>query len=321
MPRLTLLLVIVALLAAAAGATYALRFNPEMDFWKAIAERKLTWVKEMRAKHGYVIGVIGGSTTTFGIDAESLEREHGLPVANLGLHAGMGPDVCTGFGFAALQPGDTLIVSLEPSMLTEEQSEPTSLGVRMAWALGRPAILDWGHASAQWQHLVNPSKLQPGGYHVMTMLGKLALNQPLYRYSVEDSRPGGLQTTSERRPSALSQVGREGNVVEVSESGHTLLAGIRDEAAARGIRVAYLLPWAYASDAEASQIRRRNKQLLQEVGKYLPVIEEPELGVRTEPDEFADSRQHLTEQAARQRSEQLVPLLKKFAPVTSSADK
>ena len=321
MPRLTLLLVIVALLAAAAGATYALRFNPEMDFWKAIAERKLTWVKEMRAKHGYVIGVIGGSTTTFGIDAESLEREYGLPVANLGLHAGMGPDVCAGFGFAALQPGDTLIVSLEPSMLTEEHSGPTSLGVRMAWALGQPAILDWGNASAPWQHLVNPSKLQPGGYHVMTMLGKLALNQPLYRYSVEDSRPGGLQTTSERRPSALSQVGSEGDVVEVSESGHTLLAGIRDEAAARGIRVAYLLPWAYASDAEASQIRQRNKQLLQEVGKYLPVIEEPELGVRTEPDKFADSRQHLTEQAARQRSEQLVPLLKKIAPVTSGADK
>jgi len=90
MPRLTLLLLIVALLAAAAGATYALRLNPEMDFWKEAADRKLAWVHEVRAKHGYVIGVIGGSTTTFGIDAETLEREHGLPVANLGLHAGMG---------------------------------------------------------------------------------------------------------------------------------------------------------------------------------------------------------------------------------------
>ncbi len=41
-----------------------------------------------------------------------------------------------------------------------------------------------------------------GGYYVMTMLGKLVLNQPLYRYSIKDYRPGGLQTTSERRPSA-----------------------------------------------------------------------------------------------------------------------
>lgn len=321
MPRLSLLLVVVALLAAVVGTIYAIHFDPELGFWKEAAKRKLSWVDEMRAKHGHVIGVIGGSTTAFAIDAQMLEEEHGLPVANLGLHAGMGPEVCTGFGFAALQSGDTLIVSLEQSMLTEERSEPTSLGVRMAWALGQPEILDWGNTSARWQHLANPAKLQPGGYHVMTMLGKLALSQPLYRYSIRDCRPGGLQTTSERRPSALSQAGSDGDIVEVSQSGHTLLARIRKEATARGIRVAYLLPWAYANNAEASEVRQQNKQLLQEVGRYLPVLEEPELGVRTEPDEFADSRQHLTEQAARQRSEQLVPLLKKIAPVTSGVNK
>ena len=155
----------------------------------------------------------------------------------------------------------------------------------------------------------------------MTMLGKLVLNQPLYRYSIKDYRPGGLQSTAERRPSALSQQGIDGRSLKVSESGHNLLAGIRNEAAARGIRVAYLLPWAYASNSEASEVRQRNKQLLQEVGKYFPVIEEPELGVRTEPDEFADSRQHLTEQAARRRSQQLAPLLRRFARTSGSADK
>ena len=315
MPRLTLLLLIVALVAAAAGATYALRFNPEMDFWKEVAERKLAWVEEMRAKHGYVIGVVGGSTTTFGIDAETLEREHGLAVANLGLHAGMGPEVCAGFGFTALRAGDTLIVSLEPSMLAEEHSEPTSLGIRMAWALGQPGILEWDSASSPWQHLANPAKLQPGGYHVMTMLGKLALNQQFYRYSIEDSRPGGLQTTSERRPSTLSQAGSDGDIVEISESGHTLLARIRKEAAARGIQVAYLLPLAYATDAEASEARQQNKQLLTEIEKYLPVIEESEFGVWTDKQNFADSRQHLTEEAARKRSEQLAPLLHHFLSV------
>jgi hypothetical protein len=320
MPRLSLLLVLVALLAAIVGATYALRFDPELAFWTEASKRKLSWVDKMRGKHGRVIGIVGGSTTTFAIDAQMLEEICGLPVANLGLHAGMGPEVCAGFGFTALQSGDTLIVSLEPSMLTGEQSGPTSLGVRMAWALGQPAILNWGNVSAPWRHLVNPAKLQPGGYHVMTMLGKLALAQPPYRYSIKDTRPGGLQTTSERRPSALSEVASDGGSIKVSEYGHTLLAEIRDEAAARGIRVAYLLPWAYASNSEANAVRQRNKQLLQEVGKYLPVIEEPELGLQTEPDKFADSRQHLTEQAARKRSEQLAPLLRRFTPTTGSAD-
>lgn len=312
MPRLSLLLVLVALLAAIVGATYALRFDPELAFWTEASKRKLSWVDQMRAKHGHVIGVVGGSTTAFAIDAQMLEKEHGLPVVNLGLHAGMGPEACAGFGFAALQPGDTLIVSLEPSMLAEEQSGPTSLGVRIAWALGQPAVLNWGNPASSWRHLANPAKLQPGGYHVMTMLGKLLLKQPPYRYSIENSRPGGLQTTSERRPSELSRPSSDDQSLKVSESGYTLLSRIRKEAAARGVRVAYLLPWAYASDAEARQVRQNNKQLLREIGKHLPVIDEPELGVRTEPDEFADSRQHLTEAAAQKRSHQLGPLLRDF---------
>jgi hypothetical protein len=314
MPRLTLLLLTVALLAAVAGAAYALRFNPEMDFWKVSAERKLQWADQMRTKHGRAIGIIGGSTTTFGIDAEILEREHGLPVVNLGLHAGMGPEVCSGFGFAALRPGDTLIVSLEPSMLTEEIPEPTSLGVRMAWALHNPEIIRWDHTISGWQNMLNPAKLQPGGYHVMTMLGKLALGHPLYRYHISDSRPGGLQVTAERRPSALAQSTHEsesGNL-QLSGSGRALLARIRDEASARNIRVAYLLPWAYVAHSEAEDSRERHKQLLAEISKYLPVIEEPDFGVRTDPQEFADSRQHLTEEAAQKRSSRIAPFLHTF---------
>jgi hypothetical protein len=320
MPRLTLLLLTIALLAAVAGAAYALRFNPEMDFWKETAERKLAWADQMRAKHGRAIGIIGGSTTTFGIDAETLEREHGLPVVNLGLHAGMGPEICTGFGFAALRPGDTLIVSLEPSMLTEEIPEPTSLGVRMAWALRNPEIIGWDDTNSGWQHMLNPAKLQPGGYHVMTMLGKLALGHPLYRYHNSGSRPGGLQVTSERRPSALNQSTHESQSLQLSERGRALLARIRHEASARGIRVAYLLPWAYADEDQAEEIRSRHRQLLDEIGAYLQIIQEPKLGVWTKPGDFADSRQHLTEDAAQQRSSQLAPLLHNFRSNEVSAD-
>jgi hypothetical protein len=79
MPRLTLTLLAIALLAAIAGATYVLRFNPEMDFWRQAAERKLAWADQMRRTHGRVIGVVGGSTTTFGVDAGLMEKEAGLP--------------------------------------------------------------------------------------------------------------------------------------------------------------------------------------------------------------------------------------------------
>jgi hypothetical protein len=313
MPRLALLLLTVALFAVLAGATYALRFNPEMHFWHNAAERKLAWADQMRAKHGYAIGIIGGSTTTFGIDAEILEREHDLPVVNLGLHAGMGPEVCSGFGFAALRPGDTLIVSLEPSMLTEEESEPTSLGVRMAWALRKPAIIGWDDTSSVWQHMLNPAKLQPGGYHVMTMLGKLVLGQPLYRYHISDSRPGGLQVTAERRPYALNQPKYESDSLLLSTAGRALLARIRDEASTRGIRVAYLLPWAYCPEDSADLQRAANESLLAQIEESMSVQREPNLGVNSCLEDFSDSGQHLTADAAKRRSKVLSVTLRHFS--------
>ena len=199
LPRLSLMLLTVALLAGVCGATYVLRFNPEMDFWRQAAKRKLAWADQMRRTHGNVIGAVGGSTTTFGIDAGLLERDDALPVANLGLHAGMGPDVCVGFGFAALQRGDILILSLEPSMLTEEL-HTTPLGSRLAWMLGKPELLAWDSPPSWLTWLCLLTQLQPGGYHVVTMLGKLALQEELYRYNIEEARPGGLQVTKERRP-------------------------------------------------------------------------------------------------------------------------
>jgi hypothetical protein len=171
MPRLTLKLLLVALMTSVAGATYAMWLNPEMQFWKTVAERKLSWVEQMRAKYGHVIGVVGGSTTTFAIDAGMIEREYGLPVANLGLHAGVGAEACAGFGLAALQPGDILIVSIEPSLLTGEDVAATSLATHLAYSLGKPEMLHWQRGESIASQAADLTKLQPGGGHVITMLG------------------------------------------------------------------------------------------------------------------------------------------------------
>ena len=302
-PRLAVLLLTSALAAAIVGASYTLYFNPETEFWKQTARRKLAWVEELRAKHGYVIGVVGGSTTTFGIDAEIIEREAHLPVANLGLHAGMGPESCVGFGFTALKRGDTLIVSLEPSMLTEEESGPTGLGIRLAWVLGLPELLDWGDASGDSWQRANPTKFQPGGYHVVTMLGKLLLNQPLYRYAIRDSRPGGLQVTSERRPFTSSmKLSDNPQQVTLSSSGRILLKTIRDEAARRGLKLVYVLPWSYWPEDTADERRTANDALLQQISEFMPVLSESNLGVHSAAQDFADSGQHLTAEAAAERS-------------------
>lgn len=58
------------------------------------------------------IVLLSGSNTLFGIDAEHMEQDLGIPVVNMGLHAGMGEYI-----FAVckplLKPGDVVILPLE----------------------------------------------------------------------------------------------------------------------------------------------------------------------------------------------------------------
>ena len=303
MPRLTLTLLLIATVTSVAGATYAMWLNPEMHFWKVVAERKLSWVEQMRAKHGHVIGVVGGSTTTFAIDAGMIEREYGLPVANLGLNAGVGAEACAGFGLAALQPGDTLIVSIEPGLLIDEDVGNTSLATRLAYSLDKPEMLHWRKGESFSSRAADITKLQPGSGHVITMLGKLAMRMPLYRYSADNSLPGGLQVTDERRNFAVTPASTiEDATISLSPEGTELLTNIRQEAERRGIRVIYILPWAYAPEKVAEIQRHANSHFLDQVSATMPVIREPAMGVHTERQDFSDSGQHLTLEAAAKRS-------------------
>lgn len=310
-PRLTFALLAVALIAGIAGAAYGIWWNPDLGFWKEMARRKFAWVEKLHGEHDRVIGVVGGSTTLFAIDAGMLAEKHGLPVANLGMAASFGPDFCAGLGFAALRQGDVLIVSLEPSMLTD-QTAPTASGTQLAISLGRPELLTWGDSPGLLRRLANPASILPGGYHVVTLLGKLALGQPFTRYKLEDSRPGGFLITDERRPFAEAIKARGNGPLQLSPEGRILLERIRNEAEARGIRVAYLLPWAFCPEPGAAARREAYLPLLGQIGQIMPVLYEPQLGVHTVLSDFSDSGQHLTEKAAQHRSEVFAATLRAY---------
>ena len=309
-PRLSLALLGAAILAGFAGAAYTFRLNPEIKFWSAVAEHKLDWVEQMREEHGYVIGIVGGSTTTFGIDANHLHQNHHLPVANLGLHMGMGRETCVGFGMTSLQSGDTLLLSLEPHML-EDDVDSSSLGTQLALALSQPNIINWGKNNSIFSKLSLLAQLQPGGYHLVTMLGKLLLGQPPYRYTVSQMRPGGLQTTEQRNSMPMfTQSSVPKKESRLSASGRSFLLRTRAEAAKRKIQVAYLLPWAYKPSEISQPSRASNAALLEEIREIMPVLRESQMGVHPIPEDFADTVQHLTKDAATRRSEVLAQTLK-----------
>ena len=104
----------------------------------------------------------------------------------------------------------------------------------------------------------------------------------------------------------------EDGTLSLSHDGAALLANIRLEARRRGIRLVYILPWAYAAEQSAEIQRQANSHFLDQVEAIMPVICEPLTGVHIERQVFADSGQYLTYQAAKNRSVQLRPLLKQF---------
>lgn len=310
-PRLASLLIGAALAAWLAGALYTWFADPEMKFWTAAARQKLDWVEKMREKHGYVIGVVGGSTTTFGIDAEHIEREYGLPVANLGLHVGMGPEACIGFGLSALRKGDTLVLSLEPAAFTADYSEASKLGSKLAFLLGCPEMTTWEGNNPQLEFVRGLAMAPPGGYHVMTMLGKLALGMPLYRYSIGNLQSGGLQVTKERRDfTAEMDFSSPGRITPITARGVQLLDNAQLAANRKGINLVYVLPWSYWPQRSASQRRAANAALVKAMSQHVRVLIEPAMGTHHEAKDFADSGQHLTRNAARPRSAQLAESLR-----------
>jgi len=309
-PRLALVLLVTAVLAWCVGALYTSFLDPEMKFWTAAARQKLDWVEMMREKHGYVIGVVGGSTTTFGIDAEYIERKYNLPVANLGLHVGMGPEACIGFGLSALRKGDTLVLSLEPAAFTADYPEASKLGSKLALLLGRPELTTWDGNNPQIELARTLVMAPPGGYHVVTMLGKQALRMPPYRYSIANLQPGGLQVTKERRDLATEMdFASPDTNAQLSALGAQLLKDARLAAEQRGIRLVYVLPWSYWPKETVNEKRTANAALLNTIGRHVPVLIEPSMGAHSELKDFTDSGQHLTTEAAANRSKVLAETL------------
>ena len=139
-PAFALWLLATALATWAAGALYTVRLNPELAFCRQGDRVKQAWIKKLEREQPYKIEVVGGSSCATTIIPEQMLAQYGLPVVNLGQGAGMGSKVLIRYGLETLRPGDTLIIAIEPGLLTVPlKFEPH--GIQFCFAIGRPELL------------------------------------------------------------------------------------------------------------------------------------------------------------------------------------
>lgn len=304
--RLVLWLLFTAGGAMAACAVYTRWLNPEVRLYRHAFEVKRSWAHRMEERFGKKTIVFGGSSTSFAVDPALILERYGEPVANLGLHAGMGARFLTAAAASLARRGDLLLMAMEPGLLTDP--DPGSdLAAQTGFALDH---FDWVHASnitdepVHWvEDLVS---LRPGAYHFFTLLAKLALGRPLYRYHLGDFTETGWQRTQDRRPIPDAS----GWSAELSPDAVALLEDLRAWSEARGVRLAYLLPWRYASPQASRDFQLANLRFLLQVARYLPVLADPRLGAYSVREHFADTPYHLLPEGAAVRSDELGRLLR-----------
>ena len=300
-PRQAVLLLATALVAWAACAFYSVRLNPEVVHYREGDVIKRAWSAQMTREHGAKIVVYGGSSCEFSIDGERLLANYGEPVVNAGRHAGMGPPMLTEAALTDLHRGDTLIVALEPGLLTLPFQEQPALAVQFSVAVHHPEwvlhpVLGVGRVNAGQA----AAALRPGGYHVFTLLGKWLRGQPSYRYQLSDYHRSGWAVTAVRVP----MTGGAGHGAHLSDDAKRLFGNLSRWCQTNGVRVAYSLPWSYCPYDELRGFQRANSEFVAEMMTYFPVLRDDALGTDTAADDFADTGLHLTAAGAARRTDE-----------------
>ena len=299
-PSLALKLLGAALAAWAVGVVFTLWINPETRFFKAAAHTKQEWARKMTREHGAKFLVCGASSTTFGIDGARLLERYQLPVVNMGVTAGVTPRILTEWALSETRPGDTLVVAIEPGLLTIDQAA-TATAVQFCYALNSP---QWLRGVLEPHESAGPASwlmLRPGGQQTFTYLAKLFGGQPLYRYRVADLQPSGLVTTAVRTPLTGSP-GYQGPLPAASRH---LLRSLADWSRTNQVRLCYALYWAWCPPEYLEAFRRQNAAFLVEISEFMPVLEDRRLGAVTNQTLFADTALHLTAEGVPLRTDAL----------------
>jgi hypothetical protein len=305
--RLFLRLLATAILAFAAGAFVLLRENPEASFWAAVRDRQEQELASLRARHPGqpVILFAGGSSCAFSVDPAFVSAEAGRPACNLGTSAWSGPKFYLHQAFKCARRGDLLVLAIEPNFLTEPGLlEPTSLGLALAWGRGDPDGAVGGSSFGESIGLRQQIELsRPGARYLVTWLGKKITRGEPYYYSAADLRPGGRLETRRGHPTGRGD--ERLHPGELTPEASAMLERAAWFAGQQGIRVVYALPWYFTAGDSAAANRGVRRVLLEQVARIMPVLEDPALGIQTDPSLFSDTNFHLTAAGSERRSREL----------------
>ena len=298
--RRVFLLLVVLGLGVATSIFYQGRVSPEVSFWRKAVASKFQYLETLDPETPKVV-FVGGSSCSFSINVELLHDEYQIQSLNCGLLAGAGRDLQLDLGLTTLNKGDVLVLAFEThDWGNNDVSFQTPMGSQLWFTAVEPYAKKSSLAKIGREPHYQWRDLRIGGMHATTMGLKAALGRSLYRYSPDDIQPGGYLTTS-YRDAAFGPHSRFSETTLSAQMKEFLLE-TRSELAERDIHLVVTFPWYFMTPEVASKQREEWRQLAEEMAVYVTVLKDPNWGVSTDEEDFADTAWHLSKEGALART-------------------
>lgn len=306
-------LLLAALLAAyALSAVLTITVNPEVVFWNDAIEQRQNAIVKIRAEQPDtpIIFFTGGSSCAFSIAPEIIEETTGLPAINMGLPVASGAKYILHQALREARPGDLVIVCLEPDLLTQpdQEASPSKIGFALEARRGNLTAAAGGSTFGENMEIADYLTLtRPGTSYLITLAGR-SLTGKGYRYKPSDIHHHGLIQTDVRDPALQPR----GNITAESlhPQGRRLLQSLASAAKNKSVRLAYSMPWHYTAHDSIDNNRACNREILDDIARIMPILEDSYSGAMPDSDNFADSPLHLSGLGTTTRSKALAIALR-----------
>ena len=295
-------LLVVSLLAYLAAGMFVVFVSPQSVEQRGVRRLKRDYALQLKEQYGNKVVFVGGSSTTYSVMPSVLAENYGIHAVNAGLNAGLGSGFLLCWGLLFCEPGDTLVVMIEPGLFRSPYSQPSSQSVaelglpRKYWKL-KQSYFDGNF----WRARPRLSSVKTSGKGLTGLLGNLIRGFPVAGHWLNYMSPAGhlngIEYSVEITPYDAKDMSGHINFA-LTPDGNRALGWLRHECEARGITVCYIYPKCCFRSALVDEANRHAEKLAREISNDVPVLN-PSDSIVDDVDLFYDAPLHLNIEGAR----------------------
>lgn len=294
--------IIIASLTWIAGYSLNRYHDPEVRWIKSIYEEKVKLAGSVKAPRRLLI--VGGSGTHFGVNALQIEEKLGIPVFNIGLHAGLGLNALLAIVSDKIRSGDIVLLIPEYGILTADGTGnySSSFGA----AMNRPGIGGFGP-----QQVARETMLMgvPGSDRIVQLIKRLQKSMPATDAvnastdAIRGNSYSGDNLDERGSPVILPKGNPEpANMKDISVSDYSLLRlkVFLNQVEGQEATLVLGLPWVLVKNNE--ETLQTVQAIANTLAEIAPVVHDEGLNLKTSSTLFGDTIYHLSPEGRKFRS-------------------